>query len=312
MERSWRLKFNNMARNLRWHSLSKEKNSIARYPVRQRTVSTGRRAARQQTGEAGMKTSALRYAIVIPCYNEEKRLPIGRFMDFARTHPDVLLCFVNDGSRDQTLSVLMGMMFRQPSNIAVLSLQANAGKAEAVRQGMLYVKDHFPVNSLGFLDADLATKPEEWYDMACYQQKHPQFSAITGSRISRLGAAIRRTDNRFFASKVLNFFIQRIIGATIRDSQCGAKIFERELIPVLFGDTFISSWLFDIELFLRIRKHYGKALLASTVLEFPLLSWSEVGESKLRLSHQLRLPIQLLKIYIRYRLDKNYRVAPGF
>ena len=233
-------------------------------------------------------------------------------MDFARTHPDVLLCFVNDGSRDQTLSVLMGMMFQQPSNIAVLSLQANAGKAEAVRQGMLYVRESFPVRSLGFLDADLATRPEEWYDMACYQQKHPEFSAITGSRISRLGVAIRRTDNRFFASKVMNFFIQRIIGASIRDSQCGAKIFDRELIPVLFGEAFISSWLFDIELFLRIRKHYGKALLAKTVLEFPLLSWSEVGESKLRLSHQLRLPIQLLKIYVRYRLDKNYRSAPGY
>lgn len=301
-----------MARNLRWHSIFKEKNSFARNPVRQRSSVAGRRASRQPYSEDGSRASLLRYAIVIPCYNEEKRLPLPSFMDFARTHPDVLLCFVNDGSRDQTLSVLMGMMFQQPSNIAVLSLQANAGKAEAVRQGMLYVRESFPVRSLGFLDADLATRPEEWYDMACYQQKHPEFSAITGSRISRLGAAIRRTDNRFFASKVMNFFIQRIIGASIRDSQCGAKIFDRELIPVLFGEAFISSWLFDIELFLRIRKHYGKALLAKTVLEFPLLSWSEVGESKLRLSHQLRLPIQLLKIYVRYRLDKNYRSAPGY
>lgn len=285
---------------------------MARNSVRQRPLAAGRRVSRQQAGEAGNHISVLRYAIVVPCYNEENRLPIRSFMDFARSHPDVLLCFVNDGSRDQTLSVLMGMMFQQPSNIAVLSLQANSGKAEAVRQGMLYVKDHFPVNSLGFLDADLATRPEEWYDMACYQQKHPEFSTITGSRISRLGAAIRRTDNRFFASKVMNFFIQRIIGASIRDSQCGAKIFDRELIPVLFGESFISSWLFDIELFLRIRKHYGKALLAKTVLEFPLLSWSEVGESKLRLRHQLRLPVQLLRIYIRYRLDKNYRGVPGY
>jgi glycosyltransferase involved in cell wall biosynthesis len=271
-----------------------------------------KRSARQQEETAGKDLSLLRFAIIIPCYNEEKRLPIKDFLAFAGAFPDVLLCFVNDGSRDQTLGVLMGMQFQQPSNIAVLSLQENAGKAEAVRQGMLYVQETFTVCSLGFLDADLATRPEEWYDMACFRLKHPEFSAITGSRISRLGAAIRRTDNRFFASKVMNFFIQRIIGASIRDSQCGAKIFDRELVPVLFGETFISSWLFDIELFLRIRKHFGKALLAKTVLEFPLLNWSEVGESKLRLRHQLRLPLQLLKIYIRYRLDKNYRVTTGY
>jgi glycosyltransferase involved in cell wall biosynthesis len=301
-----------MAKNQRWHSLSKERIVPGRKRVRQRPLADGHRTPVHQEGSQGNPVSVLRFCIIVPCYNEEQRLPIADFMDFARNHPDVLLCFVNDGSRDQTLSVLMGMQFQQPANIAVLSLLVNSGKAEAVRQGMLYVKENFTVSGLGFLDADLATRPEEWYDMACYQQKHPEFSTITGSRISRLGAAIRRTDNRFFASKVMNFFIQRIIGASIRDSQCGAKIFDRELIPVLFGDSFISSWLFDIELFLRIRKHYGKALLLKTVLEFPLLSWSEVGESKLRLKHQLRLPVQLLKIYIRYRLDKKYRIAPGY
>jgi len=305
-------KLNKMTKDKRWHTLSGKKSNIGSSERVGLHAGLSRVGARQRSADASTKAVALQFAIVVPCYNEEKRLPTDAFIAFAKQHPDVLVCFVNDGSRDQTLSVLMGMQFQNPKNIAVLSLLRNSGKAEAVRQGMLYVADNFPVSSIGFLDADLATRPEEWYEMACYRLKYPEFTAVTGSRIKRLGADINRKDNRSIASRVLNFFIQRIIGAAIRDSQCGAKIFDRTLVQVLFGEAFISSWLFDIELFLRIRKHFGKAMLAKKVLEFPLLNWSEIGESKLRLSHQVRLPIQLLKIYIRYRLDKNYRVNPAF
>ena len=44
--------------------------------------------------------------IVIPCYNEEKRLNIARYSNFLNLHKHVLVCFVNDGSNDNTLQVL--------------------------------------------------------------------------------------------------------------------------------------------------------------------------------------------------------------
>ena len=130
------------------------------------------------------------YAIIVPCYNEEQRFPYAAFLSFAKNHPEALLCFVNDGSRDKTLSVLRGIESECPENIIVYSLSQNSGKAEAVRQGMLYVHSNYAVQLLGFLDADLATKPEEWLQMARYKKEYPQYGAIVGSRIQRLGADI--------------------------------------------------------------------------------------------------------------------------
>ena len=192
-------------------------------------------------------------AIVVPCYNEHDRFPFHDFLQFAERNPDVLICFVNDGSKDHTLKVLRGIQFVNPNNISVFNMPNNAGKAEAVRQGILYVYHNFNTGLIGFLDADLATKPEEWLDMAKYKMQYPQYGVIMGSRIQRLGAAIQRDDNRSFVSAVIKRFIKVILKAKFHDSQCGAKIFEKHLVPFLFDKPFSTSWLFDIEILLRLK-----------------------------------------------------------
>ncbi|MBC7722469.1 MAG: glycosyltransferase, partial [Pedobacter sp.] len=157
------------------------------------------------------------YAIIVPCYNEEKRFPFSEFLLFAKTHQDVLLCFVNDGSTDETLSVLNGIQAECPETISVYSLKQNGGKAEAVRQGMLHMYENFNVESLGFLDADLATKPDEWLKMAKYKEQYSQYGAIIGSRIQRLGANINRDDSRSLFSNIVKRFIHIILKTTFQD-----------------------------------------------------------------------------------------------
>lgn len=242
------------------------------------------------------------YAIIIPCYNEEKRLPYTDFLHFAQTHPETLLCFVNDGSKDNTVSVLRGMQMQCPENICVYSVAQNGGKAEAVRQGMLYVHRHFSVTMLGFLDADLATKPEEWLQMAKYKEYYPQYGAIVGSRIQRLGANINRNDSRSLLSSIIKQFIRVILKTPFQDTQCGAKIFQRDLVPFLFLRPFMTSWLFDIEIFLRLQKKFGKTTLQKGVLEYPLMHWAEVGDSKLKFKHSIKIPFQLGRLYYQYRI----------
>ncbi|MBT8218979.1 MAG: glycosyltransferase, partial [Bacteroidia bacterium] len=124
-----------------------------------------------------------KYAVVVPCYNEESRFPYQAFFSFAQRHPEILLCFVDDGSSDDTLSVLKKLQSQCLYNVCVLSLKHNSGKSEAVRQGMLFVYNNFDVSHLGFLDADMATTIEEWLQMARYKQDFPQYGAIVGSRI---------------------------------------------------------------------------------------------------------------------------------
>ena len=105
------------------------------------------------------------YAIVVPCFNDEKRLPYADFLSFAQKHPEVLLCFVDDGSKDKTQAVLFGMQTKSPANIKVYPLNTSTGKAEAVKIGMNYVNQNFNVKLTGFLDSNLSIRPEDWLKM---------------------------------------------------------------------------------------------------------------------------------------------------
>jgi dolichyl-phosphate beta-glucosyltransferase len=252
------------------------------------------------------------YAIIVPCYNEEKRFPYQRFLSFAQKHPEVLLCFVNDGSKDNTLGVLKGIQSECPGNISVYSLSQNGGKSEAVRQGMIYVHKHFASELIGFLDADLATIPEEWLQMAKYKEGYPQYGAIVGSRIQRLGANINRDDSRSLFSSIIKKFIKAILKTTFQDTQCGAKIFQRNLVPVLFQKPFMTPWLFDVEIFLRLQKKFGKKTLQKGVLEFPLMHWTEVGDSRLKLKDTIKIPMQLLKLHYQYNIQKYFNTKSGY
>ena len=242
------------------------------------------------------------HAIIIPCYNEEQRLPFDKFLSFAQKNPEVLLCFVNDGSKDKTLGVLRGLQSECPENICVYNMEKNGGKSEAVRQGMLYVYQNYAVELLGYLDADLATLPEEWLLMAKYKMNYPQFGAIVGSRIQRLGANINRDDNRSFLSAIIKKAIKVILKTPFQDTQCGAKIFNRSLVPFLFNKSFMTPWLFDVEIFLRLQKKFGKTTLQKGVLEYPLMHWTEVGDSRLKFKDTIKIPLQLLKLYKQYHI----------
>ncbi len=242
------------------------------------------------------------YAVIIPCYNEEKRLPFDKFLSFAQKNPEVLLCFVNDGSKDKTLEVLRGLQSECPENVCVYNMKINGGKSEAVRQGMLHVYENYAVELLGYLDADLATLPEEWLLMAKYKNNYPQFGAVVGSRIQRLGANINRDDNRSFFSAIIKKAIKIILRTPFQDTQCGAKIFNRGLVPFLFNKSFMTPWLFDVEIFLRLQKKFGKTTLQNGVLEYPLMHWTEVGDSRLKLKDTIKIPLQLLKLYHRYHI----------
>ncbi len=255
---------------------------------------------------------AHRYAIIVPCFNEQNRFPFRSFLDFAKAHPQVLLCFVNDGSSDKTLATLRGIQAECPATICVHSLKKNAGKSEAVRQGMLYIHRHFQVELLGFLDADLATRPEEWLQMAQYRDQYPQFGAVVGSRIQRLGANIQRNDQRSLVSSVIKLIIRIILNASFQDTQCGAKVFHRNLVPFLFNQSFMTPWLFDVEIFLRLQKKFGKSSLQNGVLEFPLMHWTEVGDSRLKLKHTIKIPVQLMRLYVQYRLAEKFNLKTGY
>lgn len=232
--------------------------------------------------------------IVIPCYNEEKGLIIEKYSHFIEENKDILICFVNDGSTDNTLEIIEGLKNNYPKQVVVHNLAKNVGKAEAIRNGMHFCQENHHFDYIAYLDADLATSLEECLAMTNYLNNKITF--VFGSRIKRIGAVIERSYYRFFVGRIIATSISYILNLDVYDTQCGCKVFSKELATEVFKEPFISKWLFDVEIFDRIIKFYGRANVLKKMMEVPLVKWIDAGDSKVKTSYFFKLWIDLYKI----------------
>ena len=238
--------------------------------------------------------------VVIPCYNEEERLLSTEFKDFAHKNLGYHLCFVNDGSTDKTLEVLEKLKKGSESNISIYNCEQNGGKAEAVRQGMLHLAKDEQLDYIGFLDADLSTDFRDFDDLV-ETLDQSNFKIVSGSRMSRMGADITKESARKIISMTINLIIRTILRMPFNDTQCGAKVMDRSVVPLLFDKPFITKWLFDVEMFIRMRKHYGKTEAKKLICEQPLKRWIHADGSKLSMKDSVKIVGQLAKIAFVYR-----------
>jgi CheY-like chemotaxis protein len=238
--------------------------------------------------------------IVIPCYNEEERLSSAVFQKFATQNLGYHLCFVNDGSIDNTLQVLQDLRKGNEDTISIYNCAKNGGKAEAVRQGILHLSKDPQFDYLGYLDADLSTDFRDFDDLV-NTLENSEFKIVSGSRMSRMGANITKESARKIISKTINLIIQNILGMPFKDTQCGAKIMKREMVAPIFKTKFITHWLFDVEIFMRMKKFYGKETVQSLICEQPLKRWIHADGSKLSMKDSIKIVGQLGKIAWHYK-----------
>jgi glycosyltransferase involved in cell wall biosynthesis len=238
--------------------------------------------------------------VVIPCYNEEERISSKEFLDFVDSNLGYHLCFVNDGSKDNTLQVLNNLRKGREANISVYDCEQNGGKAEAVRQGILHLAEDPQLDYLGYLDADLSTDFRDFDDLVKTIETS-DFKIVSGSRMTRMGANIAKESARAIISKTINLIIRTILGMSFNDTQCGAKIMDKDIAKHMFKDKFITRWIFDVEIFMRMRKHYGKEKAISYICEQPLKRWIHADGSKLSMRDSIQIVGQLGQIAIHYR-----------
>ncbi|WP_282074188.1 response regulator [Maribacter aquivivus] len=238
--------------------------------------------------------------VVIPCYNEEERLSSAEFKDFAHKNLGYHLCFVNDGSTDNTLAVLQQLKKDNADNISIYNCKQNGGKAEAVRQGILHLVKDQQLDYIGFLDADLSTDFRDFDDLVKTIESS-DFKIVSGSRIARMGANITKESARKIISMTINLIIQTILGMPFKDTQCGAKVMDREIASKMFNKKFVTKWLFDVELFMRMKKYYGKSEVKSMICEQPLKRWIHADGSKLSMKDSVKIVGQLAQIAVHYR-----------
>lgn len=241
--------------------------------------------------------------IVVPCYNEAARLEREQILRFAAAQPALHLLFVDDGSRDETRSLLDSMAAEQPS-ISVVAQPRNLGKAEAVRRGMNEAFAHDPIY-VGYWDADLATPLEEIPRFVELLDAHPEVDVLFGSRVKLLGRTIDRRASRHYLGRVSATAISLTLGLAVYDTQCGAKLFRASpACRALFARPFATHWVFDVEIVARmIRAHRAGAGPDPTaaIREIPLRSWRDVAGSKVRPVDFFKSMLELLRIRRLYR-----------
>ncbi len=245
----------------------------------------------------------MQHGIVIPCYNESSRLDLETFIEFAKTHKGATLCFVNDGSSDKTRATLARIKNMVHENVHVFNVEQNAGKANAVRQGSLFLYRETSVDTIGFLDADLSTSFEDYNELVSEIAGNNPLQIVFGSR--NMGGEqnqIERNPIRKMLSETIRLLIFFITRLKIKDTQCGAKVFSRKLIPIMYGKGFFSKWLFDVEILLRLKKELGIQQFRERFLEKSLAEWIHMDGSKLNFRDSIRIPLNLLEIWYNYEL----------
>jgi dolichyl-phosphate beta-glucosyltransferase len=228
-------------------------------------------------------------SIIIPAYNEEKRLreaieSLVSEHDKNFSH-EYEIIIVNDGSCDNTVGVI-GVLQKKYHQIHSLHLKKNKGKGFAVKEGVLHSEGRYVM----YLDADGATNPK---DVCNIIEARSSADFIIASRAIKNSCIVvgQPRWRKFLGAKSIRF-AKSINKLPIFDTQCGCKILRRDVAIELFGTLFTPRWLFDIEL---LRKAYKKGY---SIKEWPV-RWSNIPGSKVNLWSYCTSLWELLWIMVR-------------
>jgi len=240
--------------------------------------------------------------VVVPCYNEARRLNARAFTQFRLSGHWVEFLFVNDGSRDDTLETLQQVRCGSADTIRVRDQQPNQGKAEAVRTGMLEALAT-DADFVGYWDADLATPLTALPAFLHVLEDRPNVDVVLGSRVKLLGRVIERHAWRHYLGRVFATLVSQLLRLEVYDTQCGAKLFRAtdELRAVL-SEPFKTSWLFDVEILARLiaANPFGTREVALRLYELPLDEWRDVPGSKLTRAAYARAATGIVALYRAY------------
>ncbi|MGB1971140.1 MAG: glycosyltransferase [Flavobacteriaceae bacterium] len=239
------------------------------------------------------------FCIVVPCYNEANRFPTEQFRHFLKKNLLVKIVFVDDGSTDNTLDVLSDIEASFSSQVEVLTLEKNQGKASAVQQGLLAAFTSYPSKKYAYLDADLSTSLEECTSLSHHINDTIKF--VFGSRIMKTDNQIERKWYRFIIGRFIASIISKMLGIPVYDTQCGCKIIDSSLVKSTFTAHFTSRWLFDVEIFFRLINVMGKEQMLASIKEVPLEKWIDTDDSRVEFSYMFNLWLDLTAIYKRYK-----------
>lgn len=188
-------------------------------------------------------------SIIIPAYNEEKRISrtLAYYLKYF-SQADIEIIVVLNGCHDNTLDIVKEYQAKAPKIIKYINIKEKIGKGGAVREGFRQATGDI----IGFVDADGATAPEEFNRL------------ITGIDGADCAIASRwkrgaRVKNRTMARKIISLgfvlLVKLIFWLPFADTQCGAKVFKKDLIKKILPFLTVNNMAFDVEILYLARKN---------------------------------------------------------
>jgi len=240
--------------------------------------------------------------LVVPAFNEAHRLDVEAFGSFAADHPSIQIVFVDDGSTDETPAVLDALVSASDGRIERFTLERNAGKAEAVRRGLVHASASGAA-VIGYLDADLSAPLSSVSLLLEALDQHPDAWVALGSRVRLLGRVVERSAVRHYLGRVFATAASMTLRLPVYDTQCGCKLLRNvPAVRAALAEAFLSRWIFDVELIARIAVADGPPV-STRFREVPLEEWHARDASRLTVQDWFRAPRELFAIRGRYRRD---------
>ncbi len=211
-------------------------------------------------------------SIIIPAYNEEKRLPatlrliIAYLQRGGWSFAEILV--VDDGSADGTIQIAEQARAEYPG-LRVLRNPGNRGKGYAVRHGMLECRGEWAI----YTDADLSTPIEELETLWQAIERDNARVAVGSRALDRRLIGIHQSFFRENIGRVFNLLMRLSTGLPFHDTQCGFKLFETAAAREIFRRQLLDGLGFDVEVLFIGRR------LGYRAVEVPV-KWNDVPGTK--------------------------------
>jgi dolichyl-phosphate beta-glucosyltransferase len=240
-------------------------------------------------------------SVVIPAYNEEKRIApylekIGAY--FARTKEAHEILVVNDGSRDGT-AALVREWRKKPGfeTLGLVHYEQNRGKGHAVRMGMRAAKGSIQL----FTDADGSTPIDEIERLRIKIEKEGYDLAVGSRQLSSPEVQRKIKPHRYIIGQCFRLCRSVMLNVSVSDSQCGFKLCSKKASEIIFNAALVDGFAFDVEVLFLAAKAGMK------IAEVPV-NWQDDAASRVNL---LIDPFKMLRDMARIRkLHRNTQLTP--
>lgn len=202
---------------------------------------------------------------------------------------------VNDGSSDETLSEALRAA-RDMKPVEVISLEKNAGKGHALKEGFTHATGDYVV----FLDSDLDLHPNQLTQMLRLMDQNGA-DVIIGSK-HHPSSRLNYPFSRKVFSRVYAFMLKVMFGLPLRDTQTGLKVFRKETLSEVFPRVLCKRYAFDVELLANAHRAGFRVMETPVVLDYR----REMMWGRIRAKDVYYMGLDTMAIFYRMHIIRYY------